>query len=66
VIQSHFKHHGDEIYEEVKSIRTLTENALVIAQQSVGQAPDPVGKLAAAIGSCGAKSRVIKKRHRIN
>lgn len=29
VVQSHFKIHGDEIYDEAKSIRTLAEHALL-------------------------------------
>ena len=29
VIQSHFVHHAEEIYEEAKSMRTLTEQAVI-------------------------------------
>lgn len=30
VIQSHFDHHGDEIYAQAKSMRSLAENALMV------------------------------------
>lgn len=48
-IQSHFDHHGDEYYEEAKSVRALTENALAITGKLAQVAPpDPVRDLAAA------------------
>jgi hypothetical protein len=36
VIQSHFLHHGDEIYERAKSIRSLVEHIVL----STGKRPD--------------------------
>jgi hypothetical protein len=48
VIQSHFAIHGEEYYEEAKSIRTLAENALLLAHKSPVCAPDPVRELASA------------------
>jgi hypothetical protein len=47
VIQSHFAMHGDEIYEEAKSVRSLTETAILLAGASRQAAPDPVAELAA-------------------
>jgi len=48
VIQSHFDHHGEEIYEEAKSVRALTENALLMARGAIVAGPDPVRDLAQA------------------
>jgi hypothetical protein len=48
VIQSHFATHGDEIYEEAKSMRNLVDHAMVIAGKAVQPAPDPVGELVLA------------------
>jgi hypothetical protein len=48
VIQSHFAVHGDEIYEQAKSIRTLTEHALLSAGKAIQARPDPVRELAVA------------------
>jgi hypothetical protein len=48
VLQSHFRIHGDEYYEEAKSIRTLTDHALLFAGKAALRVPDPVGELAAA------------------
>jgi hypothetical protein len=51
VIQSHFVHHGDEIYQQAKSVRTMTENAMVLAGRLVVKnesISDPVRDLANA------------------
>ena len=48
VIQSHFACHGDEIYAEAKSMRTLVEHTLLLAGRLPQAAPDPVRDLAAA------------------
>jgi hypothetical protein len=48
VVQSHFRHHGDEIYDEAKSIRTLADHALAVAGRLETRAADPVRELAAA------------------
>ncbi len=48
VVQSHFKHHGDELYQSAKNIRTLAENVLLVAHKSPVAAPDPVREMAQA------------------
>lgn len=48
VIQTHFAHHGDEIYEQAKSVRNLVEHAVLIAGKAAPSAPDPVRELAQA------------------
>lgn len=49
VVQSHFAVHGDELYQEAKSMRSLVENALLIAGQAQRQVrPDPIAELAQA------------------
>jgi len=47
-IQSHFAIHGDELYDAAKSMRTLTEHALLSAGKASVVRPDPVRELAAA------------------
>jgi hypothetical protein len=49
VIQSHFKHHGEKIYLEAKSARSLAEHVLLVAGRPAS-APeaDPVRELALA------------------
>ena len=46
VVQSHLAIHGEEYYEEAKSIRTISDRAMWVAGRSVGPAPDPVRELA--------------------
>lgn len=46
IVQSHLEHHGEEYYEEGKSIRTISDRALWAAQRSTAPAPDPVRDLA--------------------
>ena len=46
VVQSHFRMHGDEIYDEAKAIRNLTEQALKNLSVGAKNAPDPVTELA--------------------
>lgn len=65
VIQSHFKIHWDEIYQEAKSARTLAEHALTIAGRlPVAKPPDPVAEMALAAklvkGTGRPKKRVLK------
>jgi hypothetical protein len=55
IIQSHFRMHGDEIYAAAKSMRNLTENALLLAGKPSATDRDPVAELAAA-------SRLLKAR----
>jgi hypothetical protein len=58
VIQSHFRCHGDEIYEAAKSLRTLAENALLVAGRAVGERhSDPIDELSAALRIVSAKKR---------
>jgi hypothetical protein len=48
-VQSHFKIHWDEIYQEAKSARSLAEHALQIAGRlPVAKSPDPVAEMALA------------------
>jgi len=47
-IQSHFAVHGDEYYEQAKSIRTLAEHTLLSAGKPTLARPDPVRELAVA------------------
>lgn len=44
-VQSHFRHHGDAIYDEAKSMRTITEQ--IITNLKVRE-PDPTHELALA------------------
>lgn len=48
VIQSHFAHHGDEIYERAKSVRTLAERAQTTLAGLPRRQPDPIREMAAA------------------
>jgi len=57
VIQRHFSHHEEEIYDEAKSIRNLVENALAITGKCSQPAPDPVLDLATAASLLKPKKR---------
>lgn len=49
VIQEHFKHHGDEIYERAKSIRSVVEHIILsTGKRPTNADPDPTDTLAAA------------------
>lgn len=51
VLQEHLKHHGEEIYQEAKSLRTITENSLLAIGDrlsAISTAPDPIRVLAEA------------------
>jgi hypothetical protein len=49
VIQSHFGIHGEDYYQAAKSVRTLTENALLFAKKNPATVqPDPIRELASA------------------
>ena len=61
VIQSHFRIHGDEIYEAAKAVRSLVENALMIAGRPAQAAPDPIRELAAARSILVASKRGPKR-----
>ena len=55
VIQSHFDHHGEEIYDRAKSIRSLADHVMHSLGRLTPHAPDPVRHLAAA-------ARLLKPR----
>jgi len=64
-LQMHFKCHGDEIYEEAKSLRSALENVMVRVSllQGAGKTGyDPIEVLAMArkIGAPGRKARKVK------
>lgn len=46
VVQSHLAHHGEDYYDEAKSIRTIADRALWAAQRATSPAPDPIRDLA--------------------
>ena len=48
IIQSHFACHGDEIYAEAKSLRTIVEHVLLVTGGAVNQPADPLRSLAQA------------------
>src|SRR6185503_11203997 len=58
-VQEHFKHHGDEIYEEAKSFRVALENALGKAQTA--PRPDPVAVIAQVHQALAKK---LNRKHR--
>ena len=64
-VQSHFKIHWDEIYQEAKSARSLADHALTITGRvPVGKLPDPVAEMALAAklvkGTGRPKKTVLK------
>jgi hypothetical protein len=61
VVQSHLSHHGEDYYEEAKSIRTLADRALWAAQRASAPAPDPIRELAAAARLLQAQKRPSKR-----
>lgn len=53
VIQSHFRIHGEDYYNQAKATRSLVEHAMMMtgaARQPVQAAPDPVARMAEARG----------------
>jgi len=65
-VQSHFKHHGDEYYEEGKNMRALAERALYATQraQEAAQTADPVEVYAQAHAVLAAPKRRQGERPR--
>lgn len=59
-IQSHFVHHGDEIYDEAKSMRNLVDHAITVAGRSVQPTSDPVRDLATAASLLKPRKRPSK------
>ena len=61
VIQSHFKIHWDEIYQEAKSVRSLADHALLVAGRLPSpQAPDPTRAMADAARLLKGSKRKVK------
>jgi hypothetical protein len=64
-VQSHFAHHGDEIYEEAKSLRTLAEHSLtMLGRLPVKPTEDVVDRFAAAgaiLATTKRAARPVKK-----
>lgn len=48
VIQKHFAIHGEEYYEEAKSVRSLVEQTLLLTGKPRVAAPDPIQEMAKA------------------
>jgi hypothetical protein len=63
-VQSHFAVHGDEIYAEGKSLRTLAEHAILACKTAAtaAQAPDPIASLATAAHLLKSPRRSAKPR----
>lgn len=60
VIQSHFKIHGEEYYEEAKSTRAIVEQTLLLVGKRPTAAPDPVAQLALANQVLATRKRTKK------
>ena len=60
VIQEHFKHHGEDYYDQAKATRNLVEQAMVALGQRAPAAPDPVRELATAAALLQAPKRKLK------
>jgi hypothetical protein len=56
-VQEHFKHHGDDYYQEGKNIRALADRALMgfTRASARAEAPDPVAPMAAAYAILAAR-----------
>lgn len=48
VLQSHFRHHGEDYYEEAKRIRAVVEHTILVARTVPSATPDPIRELAHA------------------
>ena len=63
VIQSHFKIHGEEYYNEAKSVRAILDQTLLMAGKQTAPAADPVRELASArqmLAALTGAKRVVK------
>ena len=61
VIQSHFAHHEEEIYQEGKNLRTMVEETLLATGKLVAERqPDPVLDLARAARLLAPKRHAVK------
>jgi hypothetical protein len=63
IIQSHFDHHGDEIYTEAKSIRTLAEQSISNLSRLAPASPDPVREMATAARFLKPKRKQVNRVH---
>ncbi|HEV2692409.1 MAG TPA: hypothetical protein VG347_05885 [Verrucomicrobiae bacterium] len=63
VIQSHFKIHGEEYYDQAKAVRNLADQALIVLGTLRPPMPDPVQEMAKAadILSVGKPKRTSRK-----
>lgn len=62
VVQSHYKIHWDEIYQEAKSSRRLAEHALLVAGRlPVAQSVDPTRDMAATARLLKGSKRKLKQ-----
>jgi hypothetical protein len=59
-VQSHFAVHGEEYYEEGKSVRAALDRALATAQRAQSTTPDPVRVLAEASRALATAKRAKK------
>jgi hypothetical protein len=62
VVEKHLEHHGEEYYEEAKSIRSVAEAALLIAGRSVVAAADPVRELSKVNALLKSPNRTKKRQ----
>lgn len=62
-VQEHFRCHGDEIYEEGKALRNVTERAVLGVQRALEAAPvtDPVARMAEAAAILAGQRRANKR-----
>ncbi|MEI8288818.1 MAG: hypothetical protein WCH99_05050 [Verrucomicrobiota bacterium] len=60
VIQSHWRIHGEDYYDQAKAVRNLVDHTLMIAGQSRLPAPDPVRQMAEAAKLLRPVKRPVK------
>lgn len=63
-VQSHFRIHGEDIYDEAKAIRNLVDNALAISGKHTQAAPDPMKELTQAKRLLNASQPCLKPKHK--
>ena len=64
VIQEHFRHHGEDYYDQAKATRNLLDQTMVALSQARPAAPDPVREMASArqILTTGQAKKTTPKR----
>lgn len=64
VIQEHFRHHGEDYYDQAKATRNIIEQTMVALGQSRPAAADPVREMASArqILTTGQPKKTAPKR----